>query len=82
MYKLKEMGILHKLTIKYFGSNLERYGNANLEASTLGFDNLFFPGAVVIMGIVIAISFLIGEAGGAWLTRKEGGKENKAWTAK
>ncbi len=62
MYRLKETGVLHKITTKHFGEDLDPKRDVSMEASMLGYDNLFFPGAVAAVGTVVAFGILLGEA--------------------
>ena len=62
MYKLKETGVLHKIVLRYFGG-ADGGGAAAMaaEATELGFDNLFFPGMVGVLGAAAAFAVLAGE---------------------
>ncbi len=43
-----------------------------MQAIKLGFDNLFFPGAVAIIGMVVALGLLSGEVlAGMWKRRED-----------
>ena len=57
--KLFEMGVMHRLMQKYVINNNEEYGIA--EPITLGYENLFFPFGIILLGAILSVVAIIGE---------------------
>ncbi len=60
--RLEEMGTMERTRQSYFGNVREAAAAASIcpvvEASALGFDNLFMPAGLVVSGVMIAVFLL------------------------
>ncbi len=73
MHNLRESGVLRKIVAKHFGADSDEvhihHGTAT--AVVLGYDNLFFPIFVALVGLLVALGVLMGEVAAVCWHRKK-----------